>query len=166
MIRAIVISGLLVLTACGGKAKPVSKMAASNARLGECADPRKAGVLSASPDLRSAHRDLNKDGRLESVFADKNLCKAGNCSWNLFTKDEGCSRYIGTVSGSTLEVVDVQGDAGFLGLRVWWRLGKGTRQLVQNYRYQEGGYQLMDVLICRLGGDGRLQCASEEQVSN
>ncbi len=164
MIRVIVTSCLLVLVACGGKPRPISKIAASNARLGECANPRKAGVLSARPTLVSAHRDLNNDGHREKVFADKNLCKAANCSWNLFTKQDGCARYIGTVAGSTLEVVDSQGDAGFSALRVWWRLGKGTRQLVQNYHYRDGGYQLIDVLICRMGGDDRLLCASEEQV--
>jgi hypothetical protein len=161
--RAIVTSlALLALGACGSKPKP-AKIAAANAFIGDCVDPKGAGVLSASPDLREAHRDLNGDGRNESVYADRQLCRKGNCYWNLFTKDQSCERYIGTVAGATLEILDHQADGGFHELRGWWKLASGTRQLVQSYRFRSGGYQLIDVLVCRQEGDDRLLCAAEEQ---
>ncbi len=163
MIRAIATSTFLVfLVACGGKAKPV-KIVAANVHIGDCVDPRAAGVLSASPDLRSAHRDLNGDGVPESVYSDNALCRGGNCYWNLFRKDSKCHRYIGTVAGATLELLEQKADGGFFALRAWWKLATGKRQLVQNYRYRDGGYQLSEVLVCRQGGDDRLLCATEEQ---
>ncbi len=152
---------LVALGACGGPAKRRPTVAA-NLAIGSCANPKTAGVLSDDPSLKPAHRDLNGDGHKERVFADRRLCNAGNCSWNLFTDNDGCSRYIGTIAGSTLEVVAGQGEAGFSPLRVWWRMGKGSRFLVQNYRYVHGGYHLEDVLLCRQDGDDRLLCASEE----
>ena len=155
------VGGGMFSVSCGGPS-PRSKIGAANVELGDCADPERAGVLSSNPKLKSAHRDLNGDGRKERVFADRNLCQSGNCSWNLFAAVDGCSRYIGTISGATLEVGQGQGEAGFSPLHVWWRLPRGARHLVQNYRYRGGAYQLEDVLICRQEGDDRLLCASEE----
>ncbi len=164
MIRATVTSlALVVLAACGGKAKPV-KISASNAVIGECVDPRSGGVLSAEPNLRSAHQDLNGDGSPEMVFTDEKMCRNGNCYWNLFAQEATCHRYIGTVAGATLEVLAPQADAGFHAIRGWWKLPGGGRQLVQNYRFRAGGYQLTEVLVCRQEGDDRLLCAEEEQV--
>ena len=148
-------------SSCGGSPKRRPAVAA-NVQIGECADPRTAGVLSGAPALKGAHRDLNGDGQKERVFADRRLCHGGNCSWNLFTKVDGCSRYIGTLTGATLEVGAGQGEAGFSPLRAWWSMGNGGRFLVQNYRYLRGGYQLDDVLLCRQEDDDRLLCASEE----
>jgi hypothetical protein len=153
---------LVALTACGSKPKP-AKIAAANVFIGECVDPKSAGVLSASPKLREAHRDLNGDGDNETVYADRELCRNGNCYWNLFSRDESCQRYIGTVSGATLEILDYQSDAGFHEVRGWWKLPGGSRQLAQSYRFRSGGYQLVDVLVCRQEGDDRLLCAAEEQ---
>ncbi len=147
--------------ACGGSPKRNARVVA-NVQIGECADPKVSGVLSASPTLRAAHRDLNGDGTKEKAYADRKLCRGGNCSWNLFTETNGCSRYIGTVSGATIETSPETGDAGFAALRVWWTMGKGARHLVQTYRFRVGGYQLTDVLMCRQDGDDRLLCASEE----
>jgi hypothetical protein len=163
VIRAIAISAsLAALVACGGKPKPV-KITAANVFVGDCVDPQAAGVLSPSPNLRAAHQDLNGDGNEELVFADEALCRNGNCYWNLFARSEGCHRYIGTVAGATLEVLSYQADAGFYALRGWWKMSSGGRQLVQNYRFRAGGYQLTDVLVCRQSGDDRLLCAAEEQ---
>lgn len=155
------ITCMLTLVACGGKGTQ-GKIGAANVKLGDCADPERAGVISEDPALRSAHRDLNGDGTEELVYADRKLCQSGNCSWNLFTADKGCSRYIGTVSGATLELGHGQGESGFVPLHVWWRLPKGARHLVQNYRFRGGAYQLDDVQVCRQEGDDRLLCASEE----
>jgi hypothetical protein len=152
---------LLALAACGGASKRRPRVAA-NVQIGDCADPKTAGVLSDAPALKAAHRDLNGDGLKEQVFADRHLCQAGNCSWNIFTESDGCSRYIGTIAGSTLEVGAGQGESGFSPVRGWWRMAKGGRFLVQNYRYIRSGYQLDDVLLCRQEGDDRLLCASEE----
>jgi len=154
-------TALLLFAGCGGHPKH-APMVAANANIGDCANPRTSGVLSSAPSLRSAHRDLNGDGRKEKVFADRNLCRGENCSWNIFTESEGCSRYLGTIAGATLEVGSSQGEAGFAPVHAWWRLPSGARHLVQNYRYRSGGYQLIDVLICRQGGDDTLLCASEE----
>jgi hypothetical protein len=154
---------VLVLVACGGKAKPV-KISAANVYIGECVDPQEAGVLSKDPKLRSAHQDLNGDGDKEMVYADSELCRNGNCYWNLFSKSATCYRYIGTVAGATLEVLAPQADAGFHAIRGWWKLPSGHRQLLQSYRFRAGGYQLTEVLMCRQKGDDRLLCAEEEQA--
>jgi hypothetical protein len=153
---------IFAFAACGGKAKPL-KITAANVFIGDCVDPSSGGVLSSSPSLRAAHQDLDGDGTNEKVFADEELCRGGNCYWNLFSKDESCYRYIGTIAGATLEVLDRQADAGFYAIRGWWKLSGGGRQLVQSYRYRGGGYQLSDVLVCRQTGDDRLLCAAEEQ---
>lgn len=166
MTRVIATSlALLLLSACGSKPKKPAKITAANVFIGDCVDPEEAGVLSASPELREAHRDLNGDGANESVYADRRLCRKGNCYWNLFTREDGCERYIGTVAGATLEILDHQADAGFHGLRAWWKLPSHKRQLVQSYRFRSGGYQLTDVLVCRQEGDDRLLCAAEEQAA-
>lgn len=164
MIRVTAISlALFSLAACGGKAKPV-KISASNVFIGDCVDPRRAGVVSEDPELRAGHQDLNGDGSEELVYADSNLCRNGNCYWNLFAKEKACHRYIGTVAGATLEVLVPQADAGFHAIRGWWKLPSGSRQLVQSYRFRAGGYQLTEVLMCRQEGDDRLLCAEEEQA--
>ncbi|MCP4444689.1 MAG: hypothetical protein GY811_04990 [Myxococcales bacterium] len=162
-LRSRLTAGAIVFlaTACGGKTTR-TKVTAANVALGDCADPERSGVLSASPSLRNAHRDLNGDGQVEKVFADRNLCASGNCSWNLFTRIDECSRYIGTVSGASLEIGRSQGEGGFSPIRAWWRLPKGERHLVHNYHFRNGAYQLEDVLLCRQEGDDRLLCASEE----
>ncbi len=153
---------LVSASACGGSAKRRPAVLAPNASLGDCAQPESTGVVSSNPNLKTAHRDLNGDGREELAFADRALCRDGNCAWNLFTEKDGCSRYIGTVEGATLESMQSTGDEGFAGLRVWWKMPKGERFLVQAYRYRGSGYHLSEVLVCRQEGDDRLLCASEE----
>lgn len=128
-------------------------------------EPESSGVLSESPQLRRANRDLNGDARDEQVLADRKLCRQGNCSWNLFAQHQGCERYIGTISAHSIEVLSSSSEAGFRDLRGWWKLPGGERQLVQNYRFRSGGYELTDVLICRQEGDSRLLCAEEEPAA-
>lgn len=162
MIRAIATSTVLLLVACGGTSPKPAKITAANAAIGDCVDARSAGVLSSTPRLRAAHRDLNGDGSPETVFADGELCRNGNCYWNLFSAREGCLRYVGTIGGATLEVVERAGGTGFRDLRGWWKLPGGERQLVQNYQFRGDGYRLGEVLLCRQEGDDQLLCAAEE----
>ena len=162
LVPPFVLALALSLGACGGKTKP-ARIGAANAHIGDCVAPRSAGVISSAPQLRSAHLDLNGDGQKESVYADERLCRRGNCYWNLFTQGDDCHRYIGTVSGATLEIAGTQGEAGFHEVRAWWKLPGGKRQLVHNYRFRAGGYLLTDVLACRQEGDDRLLCAADEQ---
>jgi hypothetical protein len=134
------------------------------AKLGVCAEPGRAGVLSARPDLRRADRDLDGDGTAELVVADEALCRDGNCYWNLFsgTASQGCRRYLGTIAGAAIDRLGRRGEDGFHDLRAWWRLGGGARQLLQEYRFRNGGYRIAEAMVCRQAGDDRLTCAREE----
>jgi hypothetical protein len=154
----------LGLASCGGRSKGYrGPTIAPNATVGECAQPDSAGVLSKQPSWKRADRDLDGDGHPEQLLADRNACRGRNCYWNIFDDDRGCRRYIGTVSGAALELAEEAGSAGFRDLRGWWRLGGGQRQLLQSYRYRDGGYQLVDVLLCRQASDDRLLCAQQDE---
>lgn len=163
MIRAIATSGLLALAlaGCSRKSKP-PKIAVANAFVGDCVNPQVAGVLSDAPRFKRADQDLDRDGQAELVLADKRTCRGANCYWNLFSKRDGCYRYIGTVAGQALEITDRQSDGGFLDIRGWWKLPSAGRKLAQTYRFRGDGYRLAEVLLCRQGEDDRLLCASEE----
>ena len=153
----------VLLTACTARqvGRPIKVPAA---QLGVCGEPGQAGVLSARPELRRADRDLDGDGAVELVAADRTLCRDGNCYWNLFsgTTEAGCRRYLGTVAGAAIDRLGRRGENGFHDLRGWWRLAGGTRQLLQEYRFRNGGYRIAEAMVCRQEGDDRLTCAREE----
>lgn len=134
------------------------------ARLGVCGEPGKAGVVSSRPDLRRADRDLDGDGAVELVAADRGLCRAGNCYWNVFSGriEDGCRRYLGTIAGAAIDRLGRRGEDGYHDLRGWWSLGSGDRQLLQEYRFRNGGYRIVEAMVCRQEGDDRLTCAREE----
>lgn len=156
---------------CGGKSrKPPVKAPASSVPLGTCADPSRDGILSDTPELRRADRDLDGDRDPEAVVADDALCtEEGNCYWNLYAPprretapDRGqCWRYLGTVAASAIDRLDLRGEEGFYDLRGWWTLTGGGRLLLQHYRYRHGGYQVVEAMVCRQEEDDRLLCASE-----
>lgn len=164
VIRPYLLSSLVLLSfSCGPKAKPAPvRPGASNTMIGDCATPESSGVLSDSPKLKKAPRDLNGDGNPEMIASDSHLCRQSNCFWNVFASQDGCSRYLGTIEGSSLEVLSVSNSNGFRDLRAWWSLPGGTRKLSQRYQYRERGYQLIEVLLCRYTDDRGVQCASEE----
>ena len=152
---------------CSGtsKRRPVAAPAPSVAT-GECADPQRDGSVSATPDIKRADRDLDRDGVDELVVADRALCNGRNCHWNLFRVGQNqsgeakCHTYIGTVSGATIEV-SAPREAGFPELRSWWMFSD-DRALLSVYHFREVGYRLIETLLCRQqGGDG-VRCVSDD----
>ncbi len=153
----------LVAISCGSKSTRMpGRTSASNTAIGSCADAESSGVISASPRLVYASRDLNGDSVPEKIVSDATLCRQSNCFWNVFAERNGCSRYLGTIEGNRLEVLIPAGKGGFRSLRSFWALPSGHRELVHHYQFRETGYQLTEVLICREEGDKGIQCASEE----
>jgi hypothetical protein len=128
--------------------------------VGACGDPARDGVLGSSPRLERADRDLDGDGRPESIVVDRGLCSdEGNCYWNVFTQPAGqCARYLGTFEGAALEPLASAGDDHMSDVRAYWKL-RGGRMLLQSYRYARGGYRIDDVLQCKRAADDRLECA-------
>jgi hypothetical protein len=165
---ALVLSGL-ALAACGGRSAGKIAVAAprapSSVAVGECADPGRDGVISAAPTAVRADRDLGGDAAAEQVVADRKMCdEAGNCQWNIFVAaraSDDCVRYAGTLAAATLEPLATSGQLGMRDVRGYWKLPSG-RTLVQDYRFTRGGYRVVDALLCRTGGDDRLECAEEE----
>jgi len=154
----------LVLFAACHRTRAVQPMPVSTASVGQCADPSHAGVLSKSPRLHRADRDLDGDSAPEVVVADRELCTAGgNCYWNLFGEDKaaGCRRYLGTVAGSVIDRLVRRGEDGFHDLRAWWQLSSDSRVLLQEYRYRHGGYRIVEAMVCRQEGDDQLYCAED-----
>lgn len=128
--------------------------------VGACGEPGRDGVVGPAPRLDRADRDLDGDGRPESVVVDRALCTAaGNCYWNVFVPPQGagCTRYAGTFAAAALEPLAAAGDERLRDVRGYWALG-GDRLLLQTYRYLRGGYQVVDVLLCRRAPDDRLDC--------
>lgn len=162
MMRRCVLA-LVVLAACH-RTRAVQPMPVSTATVGQCADPSRAGVLSRSPRLHRADRDLDGDRTPELVVADRELCTAGgNCYWNLFSEDRtaGCRRYLGTVAGAVIDRLVRRGEDGFHDLRAWWQLSADSRVLLQEYRYRHGGYRIVEAMVCRQEGDDQLYCAED-----
>ncbi len=145
------------------RTRAVGPQPAPASRVGLCADPEHAGVVSRRPHLARADRDLDGDRRPEVVVADRTLCTSGNCYWNLYARDRGagCQRYLGTVAASVIDRLTRRGDEGFHDLRGWWRLSSDSRVLLQEYTYRHGGYRVVDALVCRQEGDDRLLCATD-----
>ena len=161
-------TALLLTSACPGqRAKPPTLPAGAagpaTVKIGDCADPGADGVVSGAISPRRADRDLDDDGRSEVVVADRSICGGeGNCYWNLFAgSDGGCRRYLGTIAGLGIERMGERGDEGFRDLRGWWKMAGGGRFLVQQYRFRQGGYRLVEVLVCRRTEGDRLLCAED-----
>jgi hypothetical protein len=157
---------VVVVAAAGGcrRGRPVQPMPVSTATVGQCADPSSAGVLSKSPRLHRADRDLDGDQTPELVVADRQLCtEGGNCYWNLFSEDRTarCRRYLGTVAGSVIDRLVRRGEDGFHDLRAWWQLSADSRVLLQEYHYRHGGYRITEAMVCRQEGDDQLYCAED-----
>ncbi|WP_428263929.1 hypothetical protein [Haliangium sp.] len=170
-LRVAVAAALLALLgACGQKPAPGPARpdrhtlpGVGEVRTGDCADPERDGALGEHPALRHADRDLDGDGRDELVVADGNLCTPeGNCHWNLFRDDDGCRRYLGTVSAARVQRMSYRGESGFVDLRAMWHLTGERRWLLQTFRFRRGGYHLAEVLVCRQSDDNRVLCAEEE----
>jgi hypothetical protein len=133
-----------------------------NVQPGSCAEPGRDGVMSNSPNVDHADRDLDSDGRNEIIVVDRAKCTAdGNCYWNVFLqpRDPGdCARYAGTFAGANLEVLASRGEDNMTDVRAYWML-HGRRMLLQSYRYVREGYRIEDVLQCKRAPDDRLECA-------
>jgi hypothetical protein len=46
-------------------------------------------------------------------------------------------------------------------VRGYWNL-HGGRLLLQSYRFQRGGYRIVEALVCKRGDDDKLDCADTE----
>ena len=163
--KLILVGAAVLAAACGGGPR-AKKLRPSTVHVGACAEPERDGVLSERPKLRRANRDLDGDRVAETVVADVRLCSSeGNCYWNIFTDDDrsGCQRYVGTVAAAAIDRLPARGEDGFFDLRGWWRFSRGNRMLMQEYRFRQGGYRVVDALLCREQGDDRLLCATEDR---
>ncbi len=165
----------LTLAACGSRhpkaTLPSQALARPALAVGVCGTPAHDGVLNPQPDARRierADRDLNGDAQVEVVAVDRSMCDSvGNCHWNVFSatsSTDTCQRFLGTVSGVTLQVStdDKPGDQGFAPVRAFWQLGEG-RVLVQSYLFSGGGYRVTDALVCHraaAGAGDTLSCAA------
>jgi hypothetical protein len=167
--KVIAVAAVVLAAACGGRAAPTRPAhplpPPQSAGVGECAQPERDGVIGKAPKLRRADRDLGGDATAEQVVADRGLCdELGNCHWNIFVaphEQDGCVRYAGTLSATTLEPLPSQGQSGMRDVRGYWTLSSG-RILVQDYRFARGGYRVVDTLLCRTADDDRLECAETE----
>lgn len=135
---------------------------------GECGVPGRDGVMSTSPKVDHADRDLDGDGRPEVIVVDRAKCDArGNCYWNVFKvgdKAGECARYVGNFAGAALEPLVTKGDENMSDVRAYWNQASG-RMLLQPYRFLRGGYLIDagDVLLCKRASDDRLECADTKR---
>jgi hypothetical protein len=157
---------LIVVAACSRKSAQTTpttvRLPTPSVQVGACGDPTRDGVMGGAPTIERADRDLDNDGRTESVVVDRSMCTGdGNCYWNVFTagREPGeCSRYAGTFAAAALETMAARGDGNMSDVRGYWNL-HGGRMLLQEYRFLRDGYQIVDVLLCKRGSDDRLDCA-------
>lgn len=172
-VRRILVCCVMVLVACRGQNRPTTprEMPSSSIQVGTCGEPGRDGVMGPSPKPERADRDLNGDGSIESIVVDRTMCTPeGNCYWNVFVAPrpdglEGskvCSRYAGTFAGAALEPLGSKGDDNMSDVRGYWNL-HGGRLLLQSYRFARGGYQIVDALLCKRGGDDKLECMDGER---
>src|SRR5690349_2785278 len=151
-----------VLAACHREPRATTPTAipTPSVLVGACATPGRDGVMSATPRLDRADRDLNGDGVPEAIVVDRSLCTAeGNCYWNVFVVPTGssdCARYVGTFEGGALEPLAATGDDNMADVRGYWNL-HGGRLLLQSYRFQRGGYRIVDALLCKRARDDTLE---------
>jgi hypothetical protein len=135
-------------------------------QVGSCANPGRDGVIGSAPRLEHADRDLNGDGAAEAIIADRSLCTAeGNCYWNVFIAptagSSDCVRYAGTLQGRALEPLTTKGDDSMADVRSYWT-ANGGRVMLHSYHFVRGGYNLGETLVCKRGGDDKLDCADLE----
>jgi len=157
------------VAACGAPraaAGPARVVPTPTVQVGACGDPTRDGVMSASPKLGRADRDLNGDGVVEAVVVDRSMCTPdGNCYWNVFLAPPGgsqeCARYAGTFEAAALEPLGSRGDDNMVDIRGYWNL-HGGRLLLQSYRFTRGGYRIVEAVQCRRERDDRLECMESE----
>jgi hypothetical protein len=129
---------------------------------GSCAEPGRDGVMSTSPKVDHADRDLDNDGRDEIIVVDRSQCTGdGNCYWNVFRQPRDpsdCARYAGTFAGANLETLASRGEDNMTDVRAYWKQS-GGRMLLQSYRFVRDGYRIEDVIQCKRATDDRLDCA-------
>jgi len=158
---------VIALAACQHQTRPTAptQVPTLSVQVGACATPGHDGMVSATPRLERADRDLNGDGSAEAIVVDRTLCTAeGNCYWNVFIVPPGggdCARYAGRLDGSALEPLATKGDDNMSDVRSYWNAYKG-RLYLHSYRFQRGGYRLIETLACKRGSDDRLECADTE----
>ena len=156
----------LVVIGCHPVGRPTEprRLPTPSVQVGACAKPGQDGVISGSPKLERADRDLNGDGTAETIVTDRAMCSAdGNCYWNVFVAGNGaeCTRFAGTFEGSALEPLTSRGDDNMVDVRSYYNL-HGGRLVLQSYRFSRGGYGIVDALLCKRGSDDQLECAESE----
>jgi len=159
----------IVAGACRPERKPATprEMPLPSIQVGACGQPGRDGVMSTSPRPEHADRDLDGNGVVEVIVVDRSMCTPeGNCYWNVFLSPPAgsteCARYAGTFAAAALEPQTSRGDDGLSDVRGYWNL-HGGRLLLQSYRYQRGGYQLVEALLCMRGSDDKLECMDDER---
>ncbi len=164
----IVVVMVVALAACHREPRPGTPRAipTPSVQVGRCATPGRDGVIGAAPKLERADHDLDGDGRPEVIVVDRSLCTTeGNCYWNVFIVPPAgasdCARYAGTLEARALEPLRTKGDDNMADVRGYWNL-HGGRMLLQSYRFQRGGYRLVEALLCKQAGDDKLDCAETE----
>jgi hypothetical protein len=161
--RATVVLALLVLVGCPGRRTTGPRVVPTpTVQVGACGEPGRDGVMSNSPKLDRADRDLNGDGHAESIVVDRAMCTAeGNCYWNVFVAAPSgspqCVRYAGTFEAAALEPMSSKGEDSMMDVRAYWNQ-HGGRLLLQSYRFMQGGYRIVDALQCRRATDDRIEC--------
>jgi hypothetical protein len=159
---------LLALTGCPSRRTTTPKvMPTPSVQVGSCGEPGRDGVMSAKPKLDRADRDLDGDGRAESIVVDRALCTTeGNCYWNVFVGPRGreageCARYAGTFKAAALEPLATKGEDNMTDVRGYWNL-HGGRLSLETYRFVRGGYLLVEAVQCKRAGDDRLECMESQ----
>jgi hypothetical protein len=159
---------VVALAACHRASQPTTPrvIPTPSVQVGTCATPGRDGVIGPAPRIERADRDLDGDGAPEAIVVDRALCTAeGNCYWNVFlvprAGSSDCARYAGTFEGGALEPLRTKGDDGMADVRGYWNL-HGGRLLLQSYRFQRGGYRIVEALLCKRGDDDKLDCADTE----
>jgi hypothetical protein len=162
---------LILLAACQQACHPARPIAPTqvptlSVQVGSCATPGHDGMIGAAPRLERADRDLNGDGIAEAIVVDRSLCTSeGNCYWNVYVVPGpgagDCARYAGRLDGSALEPLATKGDDNMADVRSYWNAYKG-RLYLHAYRFERGGYRLIETLACKRGSDDKLECADAE----
>lgn len=146
----------LVLLGCGGK-RVGTQTPGKIPRASELVCSYEHLNATDEPSWQSQNVDLNGDGSLDVLLADRLSCdKRNNCHWNVLQKEahRQCLVFRGVISGGQYEVGDAHGDFGFSDLRMWWQLGD-ERRLMQVYRVTDGEYRVHRTLTCVPKNEGR-----------